>query len=114
MTLDEYLTNLTYQALSQENDEIFMSFDNNGLLVSDLLEQFILKKNDEIAKPSVISEEIGNKLKTDFQVDLSPEMEIQRGEEEEEIEIEPKPIELSTPLKIEKINETFDREKEGF
>ena len=41
-------------------------------------------------------------------------MEIQRGEEEEEIEIEPKPIELSTPLKIEDVNETFDREKEGF
>ena len=114
MTLGEYLTNLTYQALSQENDEIFMSFDNIGLLVNDLLEQFILKENDEIAKSSVISEEIRNKLKTDLPVDLLPEMKIQRGEEEEEIEIEPKPIELSTPLKIEEINEIFDREKEGF
>ena len=36
--LGEYLNNLTYQALSQENDKIFMSFDNIGLLVNDLLE----------------------------------------------------------------------------
>ena len=40
-------------------------------------------------------------------------MKIQRGEEEEEI-IEPKPIEFSTPLKIEKINEIYDRQKEDY
>ena len=38
IALGEYLKNLTYQALSQENDKIFMSFDNIGLLVNDLLE----------------------------------------------------------------------------
>ena len=35
--LAEYLNNLTYQALSQENDKIFMSFSELGLLVNDLL-----------------------------------------------------------------------------
>ena len=40
-------------------------------------------------------------------------MKIQRGEEEEEI-IEPKPIEFSTPLKIEEINEIYDRQKEDY
>ena len=34
--LSEYLNNLTYQALSQENDKIFMSFSELGLLVNDL------------------------------------------------------------------------------
>ena len=34
--IGEYLKNLTYQALSQENDKIFMSFDNIGLLVNGL------------------------------------------------------------------------------
>ena len=35
--LGEYLSNfLTYQALSQENDKIFMSFNELGLLVNDL------------------------------------------------------------------------------
>ena len=77
IALGEYLKNLTYQALSQENDKIFMSFDNIGLLVNDLLEQFVLKENDEIRKASSLSSEIYNKLKTDFQSVLSPEIKIQ-------------------------------------
>ena len=40
-------------------------------------------------------------------------MQIQLGEEESEIEYEPKPVEFSTPLKIEEINEIYDREKGG-
>ena len=59
-----------------------MSLDNIRLLVNDLLEQFVLKENDGIRKASVISSEIYNKLKTDFQSVLSPEMKIQKGEED--------------------------------
>ena len=64
--IGEYLQNLTYQALSQENDKILMSFDNIGLLVNDLLEQFVRKENNEIDEASVVSERINNKLKTNF------------------------------------------------
>ena len=103
---------MTYQALSQENDKIFMSFDNIGLLVNDLLEQFILKENDEIRKASVISPEIYNKLKTDFQSVLSPQMKIQKGDEDKEIETKPKPIDASTPLK--KLEEFYETEKENY
>ena len=74
-----------------------MSFDHFGLLVNDLLEQFVLKENAEIEKASAISKEIKNQLKTNFQLNLSPEMKIQKGEEEEKIE--PKLIEFSTALK---------------
>ena len=112
IALGEYLNNLTYQALSQENDKIFMSFDNIGLLLNDLLEQFILKENDEIRKASVISPEIYNKLKTDFQSVLSPEMKIQKGDEDKEIETKPKPIDASTPLK--KLEEFYETEKENY
>ena len=77
----------------------YLSFDNIGLLVNDLLEQFVLKENDEIREASSLSSEIYNKLKTDFQSVLSPEINIQKGEEDEEIEIKPKPIDASTPLK---------------
>ena len=77
--LSEYLNNLTYQALSQENDKIFMVFDKIGLLVNDILEQLVLKENAEIGKTAAISAEIKNQLKTDFQVNLSPEMKIQKG-----------------------------------
>ena len=76
----------------------YLSFDNIGLLVNDLLEQFVLKENDEIRKASSLSSEIYNKLKTDFQSVLSPEINIQKGEEDEQIEIKPKPIDDSTPL----------------
>ena len=41
--ISEYLQNLAYQASSQENDKIFMSFDNIGLLVNDLLVKKIRK-----------------------------------------------------------------------
>ena len=78
--LAEYLNNLTYQALSQENDKIFMSFSELGLLVNDLLEQFVLKENTQIVKSSAISEEIRKQLKTDFKLNVSPELKIQRGE----------------------------------
>ena len=37
VALAEYLNNLTYQASSQENDKMFMSFSELGLLVNDLL-----------------------------------------------------------------------------
>ena len=35
--MSEYLKNLTFQALSQENDNVYISFEEIGLLVNDLL-----------------------------------------------------------------------------
>ena len=46
----EYLKNLTFQALSQKNDKVFMSFEDSGLLVNDLLESIIKKENKQIEK----------------------------------------------------------------
>ena len=68
--LREYLKNLTCQALSKENDEIFMSFNDIGLLPNSLLEQFVIKENAEIEKCLVISKQIRNKLETDFKDSL--------------------------------------------
>ena len=59
-----------------------MSFNDIELLINDLLEQFVIKENAEIEKCLVISEQIRNKLETDFKDRLSPEMKIHRGEEE--------------------------------
>ena len=50
--LDQYLNNLTYQALSQESDKIFMSFNELDLLVNKLLEQFVLKEDTQNVKAS--------------------------------------------------------------
>ena len=91
-----------------------MTFDHFGLLVNDLLEQFVLKENAEIEKASAISKEIKNHVKTNFQLNLSLEMKIQKGEEEEEIETEAKSIEFSTPLKKEETEESYNEQKQNF
>ena len=77
-----------------------------------LLEQFVFKENMRIEKLSAVSEEIKKQLKTNFTSNLSPKMKIQRGEEE--IETEPEPIQFSTPLKKEEIEEIYDKQKENF
>ena len=89
----EFLTNLTYQALSQEND-IFLSFGNAIYLVQSIVNAFIDKEKDEIEKTFKISEEIKTKLDTKFDVIEAPAMQIQLGEEESEIKHEPKPVEF--------------------
>ena len=110
----EFLTNLTFQALSRENDYIFSSFDNAIHLVQSIVNAFIDKEKDEIEKTFKISEEIKTKLDTKFDAIEALAMQIQLGEEESEIKHEPKPVEFSTPLKIEEINEIYDREKGDF
>ena len=50
VAIGEYLQNLTYQALSQESDEIFMPFNNIGLLVDDCQSSFLLKKMKKLQK----------------------------------------------------------------
>ena len=110
----EFLKNLTYQALSQENDDMFLSSDDAIYLVESIFNAFIDREKNEIEKTSQSSEKIQSKLDTKFHVIEAPAMQIQLGEEESEIEDEPQPVEFSTPLEIEEINEIYDREKGDF
>ena len=62
---------------------------------------------------SILGKQIRKQLETNFKVELCPELKIQRGEEE----IEPKtndPIESSTPLKTEQIEQIYNPGKEEF
>ena len=52
--MSEYLKNLTYQALSQDNDDVYMSFEEIRLLVNDLRECFVKKENEQIDKSSIL------------------------------------------------------------
>ena len=61
---------------------------------------------------SAISEEIRKQLKTDYKLNLSPEMKIQRRKER--IQTKPEPIQFSTPLKKEEIEEICHEQKENF
>ena len=44
----EYLEILTFQALSQENDKVYLSFSEVGLLINDLYECLVKKENEQI------------------------------------------------------------------
>ena len=78
----EFLKNLTYQALSQENDDIFLSSDDAIYLVESIFNAFIDREKDETEKTSQISEKVQSKLDTKFDVNEAPAMQIQLGEEE--------------------------------
>ena len=108
----EYLKKLTFQVLSQENDKVFMSFEDCGLLLNDVLESVIKKENKQIEKSSIIGTKLKKKLETDFKAESSPEIKIQNGEEIGEGSIEP--TESSTPLKTEEIENIYNQEKEDF
>ena len=51
----KYLENLTFQALRQEHDKVYMSFSEVALLVNDLLECPVKKENEQIEKSSILA-----------------------------------------------------------
>ena len=53
--LTEFLHNLTFQALSKENDDIYLSFDNIGLLVLDILERLEKLNLESINETKIIN-----------------------------------------------------------
>ena len=61
--MSEYLQNLTFQVLSQDNDEVYMSFTEIGLLVNHLLECFVKEENEQIDKSSKLSEKMWKKIR---------------------------------------------------
>ena len=75
--MEEFLSNLTFQALTNESDKVVIAFDKIGFLVIDLLEQFV-KIEQELYKDSEILGENLNKTinQTDFDIEVAPEVEI--------------------------------------
>ena len=53
----ENFKNLTFQALNQEN-HVYLSFEEIGLLVNDTLECFVKKENEQIDKSSILGKQI--------------------------------------------------------
>ena len=105
----EFMKKLTYQALSDENDNIFLSFEESVNLTHSIVNAFADIENREFEIASQISDKISDKFDTQFEIDETSAMKIQLEEEESIISEKPKPIEFSTPLKIEEINEIYDR-----
>ena len=108
----EFTNNLTYQALSQENDTIFMSFDECTNLVNLIVDSLVNMEKREFEITAKINEQISDKLNIEFEAVESLAMQIQLGGEPEFEKIEPK--QSSTPLTKEKIKEIYEKEKTDY
>ena len=108
----EFMNNLTYQALSQENDKIFMSFEEFTKLAHSIVNSLVEMEKKEFGITAKINEQISDKLDKEFEAVESPAIQIQLGEEPELEKIEPK--QSSTPLTKEKIKEIYGKEKTDY
>ena len=107
----EFLENLTYQALSEENDEIFLSFHQAISLAHSIINTLVDITSEENKSISEISEQINEKLDTNFEAVEFPAMEIQLGVEPEQLD---KPMQASTPLTEKEIKAFHDKEKTDY
>ena len=116
--LTEFLQTLTFQALSKENDEIYLSFDYIGDLVLDILEGLAKKDQQSVDVAKTLYKNIKQVLdKTKFDLELPPELQIQEDLKQylkkEKKPPTPPPRYTSTLLLTEKeINKTCDDIKE--
>ena len=75
--MEEFLRNVTFQALTNESDRVVIAFDKIGFLVTDLLEQFV-KIEQVLYKDSETLNKNLDKIinQTDFDIEVAPEVEI--------------------------------------
>ena len=67
--LTKFLRNLTFQALSKENDEIFMSFEHVGNLFLDIFDSFAKIDQQLVNDSKILYENLKEELnKTEYEV----------------------------------------------
>ena len=65
--MEEFLSNLTLQVLTNESDKVVIAFDKIGFLVIDLLEQFV-KIEQELYKDSeILGENLDKTIKENIE-----------------------------------------------
>ena len=74
--MEKFLRNLSFQALTNENDKVVIVFDKIAFLVIDLLEQFV-KIEQELYKDSeTLSKNLDKTIyQIDFDIEVAPEIE---------------------------------------
>ena len=97
--------------MSQENNEIFLSFDQATNLAHSIVNTLVDITREENRSMSEISDQISDKLDINFEVVKSPAMQIQLGEEQEMSE---EPIQASTALTENDIKAFHDKEKTDY
>ena len=97
--------------MSQENNEIFLSFDQATNLAHSIVNTLVDITREENRSMSEISDRISDKLDINFEAVESPAMQIQLGEEPEMSE---EPIQTSTLLTGKDIKAFHDKEKTDY
>ena len=103
LAYSEFLQNMTYQALSQENDSVELAFDQDINLAHSIVNALNKVVAEESKFSSDISERVSDALEFTF-----------NSENETEKFIEKEPIQSSTPLSNKEINSLYDQEKEDY
>ena len=104
----EFLKNMTYQALSQENDSIFLSFDEGINVAHSIVNKLADIANDENVSSIELADKLSKKL--DFTFDAKKEVDtIFSGKEISDPEIK-----TSTPLSDREIKALYDKEKTDY
>ena len=116
----EFLHNLAFQALSKENDKVYLNFDDIGILVLDILECLAKKDQQSINVAKILNKNIKQELdKRQFELELPAGLQIQEDLEmylkKEKKPPMPPPRYTSTPLVNEKeINKIYNETKEDY
>ena len=103
LAYSEFLQNMTYQALSQENDSVELAFDQGINLAHSIVNALNKVVAEESKFSSDISERVSDALEFTF-----------NSENETEKFIEKEPIQSSTPLSNKEMNSLYDQEKEDY
>ena len=74
--MEEFLRNLTFQALTNESDRVVIAFVEIGFLVIDLLEQFVNVEQELYKDSETLGENLDKTInQTDFDIEVAPEVE---------------------------------------
>lgn len=118
--MTEFLHNLTFQVLSKENYEIYLSFDYIGDLFLDILEGLAKKYQQSVDVAKTLNENIKQELEeTKLELELPPEFQIQEDLKKyfkkEKKPLTSPPRYSSTPLLTKKdINKIYADIKEDY
>ena len=113
MTYSEFLKNMTYQALSKENDSVFLFFVEGINLVHSIVNTLVDITREENDSISEISDKINKKLDFTFNAkEEAPAMSIQLGTETP-IKLS-ETVQSSTPLTEAEIKSLYDQEKTDY
>ena len=112
----EFLSNLTFQALSKENDNILLKFDEVGVLVIDILGNLVKLEKKLVDECEILGENLKSKLnETKYELDLPSELEIQENviKNCKEGKVPP-PLPQTSSIKKEDISKNYGKEKENY